>query len=159
MKITSGVEQAICILLMLASQKDGLPIKSVTLSTRLQVSESYLKKVLRKLVVRGLINSNASKTGGFTLAKSDESITLLDVFETIEGSDPFFVPSGLVEKVFLMPKTIEKNKNEVISILSEAETLYKNRLKKCTLRQLRYYDEGNNLGTVNWNIIVEKDLV
>lgn len=159
MKVTSGVEQAFCILLMLASQKDGLPLKSVTLSTRLQVSDSYLKKVLRKLVIGGLINSNASKTGGFTLAKPDESITLLDIFEAIEGSDPFFVPSSLVEKVFLMPETIEKNKNTVITILSEAETLFKNRLIKCSLRQLRYYDESNNLGTIDWNAIVEKDLV
>ncbi|MBC3888778.1 Rrf2 family transcriptional regulator [Acetobacterium paludosum] len=159
MKITSGVEQAICILLMLASQHDGLPLKSVTLSTRLQVSESYLKKVLRKLVVGGLINSSASKTGGFSLAKSDESITLLEVFEAIEGSDPFFVPSNLVEKVFLMPETIEKNKNTVITIISEAETLYKNRLKQCTLRQLRYFVNNNTPGTVDWNVIVEKGLL
>jgi len=158
MKMTSGVEQAVCILLMLASQHDGLPLKSVTLSTRLQVSESYLKKVLRKLVVSGLINSSASKTGGFSLAKSDESITLLEVFEAIEGSEPFFVPSNLVEKVFLLPGTIEKNKNTVITIISEAETLYKNQLQQCTLRQLRYFVDNHTPGTVDWNVIVEQGL-
>ncbi len=158
MKLTSGVEQAVCILLMLASQKDGLPLKSITLSKRLEVSDSYLKKVLRKLVVGGLIDSNASKTGGFTLAKPDESITLLDVFEAIEGLAPFFVPSNLVEKVFLMPETIEKNRNAVINVLSEAEHLFKNSLKKCNLRQLRYYDQNNIPGTVDWNEIVEKEL-
>ena len=158
MKMTSGVEQAVCILLMLASQHNGLPLKSVTLSTRLQVSESYLKKVLRKLVVSGLINSSASKTGGFSLAKSDESITLLEVFEAIEGSDPFFVPSNLVEKVFLLPETIKKNKSTVITIISEAEALYKNRLQQCTLRQLRYYADNKTPGTVDWNVIVEQGL-
>lgn len=159
MKVTSGVEQAVCILLMLASQQDGQPLKSITLSKRLQVSDSYLKKVLRKLVVGGLINSNASKTGGFTLAKPDESITLLDVFEAIEGSEPFFVPSNLVEKVFLMPETIEKNKNAVQNVISEAEALFKDSLKKCKLKQLRYYDQNNIPGTVDWNAIVENELV
>lgn len=158
MKLTSGVEQAVCILLMLASQKDELPLKSITLSKRLQVSDSYLKKILRKLVVGGLIDSNASKTGGFTLAKPDESITLLDVFEAIEGSEPFYVPSNLVEKVFLVPETIEKNKNAVMNVLSEAETLFKDSLKKCKLRQLRYYDQNNIPGTIDWNEVVEKDL-
>lgn len=158
MKLTSGVEQAVCILLMLASQKDELPLKSITLSKRLQVSDSYLKKILRKLVVGGLIDSNASKTGGFTLAKPDESITLLDVFEAIEGSEPFYVPSNLVEKVFLVPETIEKNKNAVMNVLSEAETLFKNSLKKCKLRQLRYYDQNNIPGTIDWNEVVAKDL-
>lgn len=159
MKLTSGVEQAICILLMLASQKDELPLKSITLSKRLQVSDSYLKKILRKLVIGGLIDSSASKTGGFTLAKPDESITLLDVFEAIEGTEPFYVPSNLVEKVFLVPETIEKNKNAVMDVLSEAETLFKNSLKKCKLKQLRYYDQNNIPGTVDWNEVVEKDLV
>lgn len=159
MKLTSGVEQAICILLMLASQKDELPLKSITLSKRLQVSDSYLKKILRKLVIGGLIDSSASKTGGFTLAKPDESITLLDVFEAIEGTEPFYVPSNLVEKVFLVPETIEKNRNAVMDVLSEAETLFKNSLKKCKLKQLRYYDQNNIPGTVDWNEVVEKDLV
>ncbi|MCG2730062.1 MAG: Rrf2 family transcriptional regulator [Acetobacterium sp.] len=158
MKLTSGVEQAVCILLMLASQKDELPLKSITLSKRLQVSDSYLKKILRKLVVGGLIDSNASKTGGFTLAKPDESITLLDVFEAIEGSEPFYVPSNLVEKVFLVPETIEKNKNAVMIVLSEAETLFKDSLKKCKLKELRYYDQNNIPGTIDWNEVVEKDL-
>ncbi|MBU4440365.1 MAG: Rrf2 family transcriptional regulator [Firmicutes bacterium] len=158
MKLTSGVEQAVCILLMLASQKDELPLKSITLSKRLQVSDSYLKKILRKLVVGGLIDSNASKTGGFTLAKPDESITLLDVFEAIEGSEPFYVPSNLVEKVFLVPETIEKNKNAVMNVLSEAETLFKDSLKKCKLKELRYYDQNNIPGTIDWNEVVEKDL-
>ncbi len=42
MKVKSGMEQAICILIMLATQKDQLPIKSYTFSARLGVSDSYL---------------------------------------------------------------------------------------------------------------------
>ncbi|WP_197284205.1 Rrf2 family transcriptional regulator [Bacillus sp. JCM 19041] len=44
MKIKSGVEQAVCILVILATQSDKQHVKSETISTRLNVSPSYLKK-------------------------------------------------------------------------------------------------------------------
>ncbi len=69
-----SIEQGIYVVLMLALQKNHEPIKSYTMSQILDVSDSYLKKILRKLVIAGLINSNASKDGGFTLAKSVRDI-------------------------------------------------------------------------------------
>lgn len=53
MKISKSLEQATFVLLMLALQKEHWPIKSIVFSQRLGVSDSYLKKVLRKLVVAG----------------------------------------------------------------------------------------------------------
>lgn len=49
MKINKSVEQAIYVLLILALQKDGEPLKSRILSAHLKVSDSYLKKILMKL--------------------------------------------------------------------------------------------------------------
>ena len=54
MKINKSVEQAIYVLLILALQKDGEPLKSRVLSTHLKVSDSYLKKILMKLKKRRL---------------------------------------------------------------------------------------------------------
>ena len=65
MKIRKSFEQAICILIILATQ--NLPVKSIDLSKRLGVSDSYLKKITRQLVVSGLIKSKASKLGGFVM--------------------------------------------------------------------------------------------
>lgn len=75
MKISKSVEQGIYVTLMLALQKNHTPVKSLVLSQRLEVSDSYLKKILRKLVVADIINSNASKDGGYTLKRSVETIT------------------------------------------------------------------------------------
>ena len=55
MKIRKSFEQAICILLYAAL--DCKPIKSHELSEKLSVSDSYLKKITRQLVVSGLIQS------------------------------------------------------------------------------------------------------
>ena len=51
------------------------------------MSDSSLKKILRKLVVANLITSNASKDGGFQLNQSIEDITLKDVIEAISNGD------------------------------------------------------------------------
>ncbi|STY43330.1 DNA-binding transcriptional regulator IscR [Listeria grayi] len=69
MKLKNGIEQTICILIMLETQDKAKPLKSYTISERLGISDSYLKKVMRQLVVAGLVTSEAGKDGGFILAK------------------------------------------------------------------------------------------
>ena len=64
MKLSKSIEQAIFVLLMLALQEGHKPVKSRVLSRLLNVSDSYLKKVLMKLSKAGLIDANASKRGG-----------------------------------------------------------------------------------------------
>ena len=78
MKIRKSFEQAICILLLIGTH-DG-PLKSHELSQILDVSDSYLKKVTRQLVVAGLITSKASKLGGFVLNKKMDDISFFDIF-------------------------------------------------------------------------------
>jgi Rrf2 family protein len=51
----------------------------------LGVSEAHLAKVLQRLSREGLVNSLRGPKGGFTLAKAEEEITLLDVYQAIEG--------------------------------------------------------------------------
>jgi Rrf2 family protein len=84
MRINKSFEQAVYVLTMLALQKEHRPVKSSTLSTALEVSDSYLKKILVKLTKSGLIVSSASKTGGYQLARKTNQISLRDIFLTLE---------------------------------------------------------------------------
>ena len=61
MKVKNSVEQAICLLIMIAHSDEGIPLKSYNISESLGVSDSYLKKIIRQLVVAGLIASEAGK--------------------------------------------------------------------------------------------------
>lgn len=49
------------------------------------IPESFLRKILQKLVCKGLISSYRGAKGGFALAKPPEQITLLEVIEAVDG--------------------------------------------------------------------------
>lgn len=136
MKVKNSVEQAICLLIMIAHGNDELPLKSYNISDNLGVSDSYLKKIIRQLVVSGLITSEAGKKGGVCLKRSPDKITLLDIFEAIEGKEPFAKATGLVERVFLneSKKLKEEKQAMILDAFNEAEKSYKERLKTITLK-------------------------
>lgn len=101
MKLSKGFEQAIYVILILEIKGQGQPLKSTTLSEELQVSDSSLKKVLRKLVLANLIKSVASKDGGFLLAQPIERISLRDVLLAVEGKEPItFNNHHLTQQIF-----------------------------------------------------------
>lgn len=134
MKIRKSFEQAICILLLIGA--NDKPIKSYELSEKLLVSDSYLKKITRQLVVSGLIQSMANKRGGFVLSKSLDRISLLDIFEAVEGKESFIKTTHLVEKVFDPQLKVKETEDFIVDYLNAAEMQYKEKLKEITLSQI-----------------------
>lgn len=55
------------------------------ISTRIKSSRHHVAKILQRLAKEGFISSNRGPSGGFTLAKKPENITMLDIYEAIEG--------------------------------------------------------------------------
>jgi len=134
MKIKGSLEQAVCILLVIAHTRGHAPVKSYTLSERLGLSDSYLKKIMRQLVVAGLVDSEVGKKGGFVLKRAPKNISLLDVFEAIESTAPFLSTTNLVDKVFPKEKMIAHEKEQqIISVFTRAEQAYRQSLSQFTL--------------------------
>ncbi|WP_050636871.1 Rrf2 family transcriptional regulator [Candidatus Stoquefichus sp. SB1] len=131
MKIRQSFEQAICILLLIGASDS--PIKSHELSQKLDISDSYLKKITRQLVVGDLITSKASKLGGFVLKKKLQEISFLDIFEAIEGKEKFIETTHLVEKVFDPNLKVKETEAVIVDYLNTAEEQYKSKLKEITL--------------------------
>lgn len=100
MKLTKSFEQGVCIMAIIATQTDNVPVSSRTLQNRLQSSMTYSQKILRKLVVAGLVKSVPGNNGGFTLAKSVNDISVLDVVVALEGEIDSFPDTGLFNSVF-----------------------------------------------------------
>lgn len=46
---------------------------------------SYLAKIMRKLVKKGIVSSTVGPEGGYTLRRSPDDINLRDIYEAIEG--------------------------------------------------------------------------
>jgi Rrf2 family transcriptional regulator, iron-sulfur cluster assembly transcription factor len=107
------------------------------LHKRLRVSLSYLKKINRKLVVGGLITSSYGANGGFNLARDMKNITLYDLVDAIDGNEPYFKTTGLLENVF--PKKtheVEIGKGILSRAFIEAQLKMNKQLKKTTMAQI-----------------------
>lgn len=160
MKMSNAVEQSLVVLVMLALQKDELPIKNYLLSNRLEVSESYLKKTMRKLVVAGIVQAIASKEGGFKLARSIADITLLDVYEAIEGDGSFIHSTQLADRIFLnqasnkpvedVQQALEVAVDDVLTVFNDAEADFKKRLQNYTIAKLLQHINVDEFGKIDW---------
>jgi Rrf2 family iron-sulfur cluster assembly transcriptional regulator len=136
MKLKRSLEEAVCIILVLASEAEGTPVKSALLSEQLGVSDSYLKKIVRKLVVSGIVLSSVSKGGGFRLARSLDQINMLDVYHAIEGEESCVQLKQLAKRVFSSEQESNTVEENLTHLLRESEQQFLNRLKGYPLSRL-----------------------
>lgn len=148
MKINAKFEQAIIVMSMLALQKKNEPIKSSTLSEKLKVSDSYLKKILAMLTKANLIQSVASKNGGYLINDELESISLLQIYQAIDNNEVIKL-NHLAKNVFIMKEHAVEMENKLLSIIEESKTDFENRLQKIKLTDL-LIEEMLEKG-VDWN--------
>jgi len=57
----------------------------IKISDMLKSSKHHVAKVMQRLVKDGFLNSHRGPTGGFELKKEPKDISLLDIYESIEG--------------------------------------------------------------------------
>ena len=84
LRISEATSLAMHTMAMLAHGDNG-GMTSKDIASVLSVSQAHLQKVLQRLGHSGLVRSERGPKGGFTLARSPERITLLEVYESIEG--------------------------------------------------------------------------
>ena len=150
MRIKQSIEQGIYVVLMLALEKEHKPVKSNVLSSILGVSDSYLKKILRKMVVSGIVTSSASKDGGYQLARSIEEITLYDIYQSIVESENSIELSGLAHKIFVDDEKLKRDEEIVMDAFGNAFHAFNTELKKVHLSELLIKENYLN-GWTEWN--------
>lgn len=69
--------------LLAASPDQPLTVKEIT--ARTGVSEAHLSKVMQRLAKAGLVKSTRGPKGGFLIGDPGSSMTLLQIFQAIEG--------------------------------------------------------------------------
>jgi Rrf2 family protein len=85
MNITRAADYAVRVMVHLAGLPTGSCVARPDLTRATATPDSFLAKVLQQLVQVGMITSRRGSGGGFRLAVSPESVSLLDVIEAIEG--------------------------------------------------------------------------
>ncbi|MBN2737612.1 MAG: Rrf2 family transcriptional regulator [Spirochaetales bacterium] len=71
--------------LTLIAQNAPHALSSKSMAQVLDASENTIAKVMQRMVKDNFVNSTRGPQGGFTLARLPEKISLLSIFEAIEG--------------------------------------------------------------------------
>jgi Rrf2 family protein len=74
---------AIHSMVLIARAETG--INAVKVAEKTHFSKNHISKVLQRLVKNELLKSVRGPSGGFTLRKNPETITLLHIYESVEG--------------------------------------------------------------------------
>jgi Rrf2 family protein len=70
-------------MVLIAQAENG--INAIKIAGLTGLSKNHISKVLQRLVKNDLLKSVRGPAGGFSLKKQPEMISLLEVYETIEG--------------------------------------------------------------------------
>lgn len=142
MKLSSGWEQSVYVLLILNRLKSNKSLSAAPIAKRLGVSPTYLQKIIKLLVNEGLIKSISGKNGGFSLAKPLTEITFYDVFVAVEGRGKIFASQQLL-KTFLGTEGNKAQKCAVTDALDLIENTLVATLSGVTLAQVAESTQEN----------------
>ena len=84
MNVGRRVDYAVRALTYLAGQHPGKVIARTEIETRQDIPSHYLSKIMKDLVASGLVHSHVGSKGGFSLARPAETISIKEVYETVE---------------------------------------------------------------------------
>jgi Rrf2 family transcriptional regulator, cysteine metabolism repressor len=85
MKLSRTVAYALRATLQLAQSETGEPVPCSRLAAEGGMPERFLLQILRSLVTHGVLQSTRGVEGGYTLDRSPDRISLLDIIEAVDG--------------------------------------------------------------------------
>jgi Rrf2 family protein len=84
LRFSEAVSLALHTIIYLSSRKERM-VSTKEVAAAFQASEAHLAKVMQRLVRVGLVKSLRGPKGGFALNRPAEEISLLEVYQEIEG--------------------------------------------------------------------------
>lgn len=111
------------------AHREVRPVPVREIASRFEISEAHLSKVMQRLVKVGLLISARGPRGGFVLSRSPGSITLLEIYEAIEG--PFEPDQCLLSAAICDGESCILGR-----IVLEANRMLRNRLQGTTLQEV-----------------------
>lgn len=150
MKLSKSLDQAICIITLLATQDTKEPLAVDIISKKLNISHSYTQKITRKLSIAGIINSVSGKNGGISLAKELKEITMLHVINAVEGELSIYPDSGLIRNSFEGSEHVKKGEELLMNVFNQADKILNDYFSNITAEHLFNESFENNIPVLNW---------
>jgi Rrf2 family protein len=137
MRMSAGVEWALHCGVLLAVLKPTSTLPGRALAEFHGVSESYLLKHMQALTKAGICESVPGPNGGYRLARKPREITILDIVEAIEGTEPAFRCDEIRQRgpTALAPCTYTVQCG-IHTVMLEAEAAWRQSLRSRTLADL-----------------------
>ncbi|MFC6260290.1 RrF2 family transcriptional regulator [Levilactobacillus fujinensis] len=168
MKTKPSLEQALCIVALLGIQDRNVPLHSRLVAEHLGISTSYLKKIVQKLAGAKIVKTISGRDGGIVLTKDPNQITLLDVFDAIEGTVPFVKNTGIVKKIFGFDQKLKFMKMydlpdlhdqqpiaNALAVFGDAEQRYRQELATLSIGQISPLSAGQPL-QLDWTAWIKQ---
>ena len=116
MKISRSAGYGLLAVGYIAQHRDKKIILSNTVSEKYNIPLEYLLKIMQQLVRVGVLRSKRGPRGGFSLAKSPNKITMLEIVEAVEGpivSDLMMTEHAPREKFCIKAGKVHENATNV----------------------------------------------
>ena len=136
MHLTKSTEQAICIMVMLYLQDRHVFLNSKEISQRLNISPTYLKKIMRKLVVNDLVKANTGIGGGYKY-KSNKKVTLYDIYVALNDEvEILALKTDYVSRIFEGALAVDKRYSKYLKKVNTVNKAIKSSLEDITIESL-----------------------
>lgn len=119
MKYTKATNYALHLMAYFVKHEGKENLSLQPLASHMNISPTYLSKILTQLVKADLIQSTAGVNGGYSLRKPKTEISFYDVLQAIEGSGALFTC-----------EMDEKHDCKIEKIMRDAEEKMVNHLKE-----------------------------
>jgi Rrf2 family transcriptional regulator, cysteine metabolism repressor len=128
MKLSRTIAYGIHATIQLARAADRAPIPSSQLAREGRLPERFLVQILRFLVTNGVLRSTCGVSGGYSLSRPPEEITLRDIVESLDNPLEVHLP-----ELDRMPHGV---RCRVIDTLDDASAAARAKLEHLTLADL-----------------------
>jgi len=137
---------------MLYLQDRHVFLNSKEISQRLNISPTYLKKIMRKLVVNDLVKANTGIGGGYKY-KSNKKVTLYDIYVALNDEvEIFALKTDYVSKIFEGALAVDKRYNKYLKKVNTVNKAIKSSLEDITIESLvEDILEENSKIRLDWN--------
>jgi len=137
MRLPEGIEWGIHCVVLLAVVPPGSTLPSARLAEYHGVPAPYLTKHLQALVRGSVLESVSGPRGGYRLARPADEISVLDVVEVLDGTEPSFVcteirrrgPTRLADREYTVPCSIHV-------LMDRADAAWRAELRGVTIADL-----------------------
>ena len=137
---------------MLYLQDRHVFLNSKEISQRLNISPTYLKKIMRKLVVNDLVKANTGIGGGYKY-KSNKKVTLYDIYVALNDEvEIFALKTDYVSKIFEGALAVDKRYSKYLKKVNTVNKAIKSSLEEITIENLvEDILEENSKIRLDWN--------